>query len=74
VNFEAARWWYVIVPEDGDEINYRHDRLALAMILHLVPPDMLSSLWERRSVVAAAWEVIKQIRIGVQRVRKANAQ
>jgi hypothetical protein len=74
VNFEAAGWWDVVEPEEGDEINYRHDRLALVAIMRSVPTDMLSSLRERRSSTAAAWESIKRIHIGVQRVREANAQ
>jgi hypothetical protein len=65
VNFKAIGWWYVIKPEDREEINYRHDWLALTVILRSVPPDMLLSLCERRSSVAAAWEVIKQIHIRV---------
>jgi hypothetical protein len=43
VNFEAAGWWYAIEPEEDKEVNYRHDRLALAAILRSVPVDMLSS-------------------------------
>jgi hypothetical protein len=74
VNFEAAEWWYVVKPEENEVINYRHNRLALAAILHSVPADMLSSLRERRSSTATMWEAIKRIRIGVQRVREVNAQ
>jgi hypothetical protein len=74
VNFEVVGWWYVIEPEDGDEINYHHDRLALIMILRSVPPDMMSSLQERRSLAAAAWEAIKRIRIRVHHVREPNTQ
>jgi hypothetical protein len=74
VNFEAAGWWYVVEPEEDEVINYRHDRLALAAILHSVPADTLSSLRKQRSFAAAAWEAIKRIRIGVQRVHEANTQ
>jgi hypothetical protein len=74
VTFEVAGWWYVVEPEEDEVINYRHDRLALTAILRSVLADMLSSLHERRSSVAAAWEAIKRIRIGVQRVREVNAQ
>jgi hypothetical protein len=61
-------------PEEGEEINYRHDRLALVAILRSVPLDMLSSLRERRSSSAVAWEAIKRIRIRVQHVSEANVQ
>ena len=74
VNFEAAGWWYAVEPEVGEEVNYRHDRLALAAILRSVPPEMLSSLRERRNSAAEAWMAIKRIRVGVTRVREANAQ
>jgi hypothetical protein len=74
VNIEAAGWWYVIKPEEDDEINYRYYRMALAAILCSVPADMLSSLRKRRSSATAAFEAIKWIRIGVQRMREVNAQ
>jgi hypothetical protein len=74
VNFEATGWWYAIEPEEGDEINYLHDRLALTAILGSVPPDMLSSLCDRHSCASTTWEAMKRIRIGVQRVREANTQ
>jgi hypothetical protein len=65
VNFEATGWWYIVEPEEAEEINYCHDRLALTMTLCSVPPGMLSSMRERRPSTAAAWEVIKRIHIGV---------
>jgi hypothetical protein len=72
-NFEAAGWWYVVEPEEDEEVNYRHDQLALTAILRSVPPDMLSSLQERRSSVAVAWEAIKRFRVSIQCVCEANA-
>jgi hypothetical protein len=47
VNFEAVGWWYVVESEEDEEINYRHDWLALVAILRSVPANMLSSLHER---------------------------
>jgi hypothetical protein len=38
VNFEATGLWYIGELEEGEEINYCHDRLALTAILHSVPP------------------------------------
>jgi hypothetical protein len=73
VNFEAAGWWYSMEPEEGEEINYRHDWLALVVILRSVLPDMLSSLRGRRSSAAVVCKVIKRILIGVQRMQEANA-
>jgi hypothetical protein len=73
VNMEAVGWWYTVEPEEGEEIIYRHDRLALAAILRFVPPDMLAGLCERRTA-AEVWAAIKRIRVGVHGVREANAQ
>jgi hypothetical protein len=73
VNLEAAGWWYAVEPYEDEEVSYRHDRLALAAILRSVPAEMLSSLREKRSA-AEAWEAVKRIRVGVERVREANAQ
>jgi hypothetical protein len=72
-NFEAAGWWYVVEPEEDEEVNYRHNQLALIAILRSVPPDMLSSLRERRSSVVVAWEAIKRFRVSIQCVCEANA-
>ena len=74
VNFEATGWWYAVEPQDDDDVEYRHDRLALAAILRSVPGDMLSTLREKRGSAAEAWAAIKAIRVGVDRVREANAQ
>jgi hypothetical protein len=72
VNLEVAGWWYTVEPEEGEEIVYRHDRLALVTILRSVPPNMLAGLRERRTAVEA-WAAIKRIHVGVQGVREANA-
>jgi hypothetical protein len=76
VNFEATGWWYAVKPydDDDDDVDYRHDRLALAAILRSVPSDMLSTLREKRNSAAEAWAAIKAVRVGVDRVREANAQ
>jgi hypothetical protein len=73
VNFEATGW-YAVEPFDDDDIEYRHNRLALAAILRSVPADMLSTLREKRGSAAEGWAAIKAIRVGVDRVREANAQ
>lgn len=73
VNMEAQGIWYAIEPEEDDVIEYRDDRLAMAAILRSVPPEMLSTLRGKRTA-QAAWEAVKTIRVGVQRVRESNAQ
>jgi hypothetical protein len=65
VNFEVAGWWYIVEPEEGEEIHYRLDRLALATISCSVPDEMLSGLHDRRMSVVLVWEAIKRIRVRV---------
>jgi hypothetical protein len=73
VNMQAQGIWHAVEPEEGDVIKYREDRLALAAILHAVPADMLGSLVRKRTA-RSAWEAVKTVRVGVQRVRDANAK
>jgi hypothetical protein len=54
-------------------VEYRDDRLAVAAILRAVPPEMLASLLTKHTA-QSAWEVIKSRRIGVHRMRDANAE
>ena len=72
VNMEAQGFWHAVKPEDGDVIEYREDRLALATVLQSVPTEMLDSLARKRTA-RSAWEAVKTVRVGVQRVREANA-
>jgi len=56
-----------------DDTDYRDDRLALEAILRAVPPEMLATL-AMKETAKEAWDSIKTIRLGVDRVRKATAQ
>jgi uncharacterized membrane protein YgcG len=69
VNFQAQELWEAIDPDDCDE---REDR-ALAALLRSVPNDMWSTLARKRTMWEA-WEAVKTIRVGVQRVRDSNAK
>ncbi|XP_062179504.1 uncharacterized protein LOC133884164 [Phragmites australis] len=73
VNLQAQGLWQAVEPEEGEVVEYREDRLALAAILRAVPPEMLGSLARKRTA-RSAWEAVKTVRVGVQRVREANAQ
>ncbi|KAJ1271592.1 hypothetical protein BS78_06G139100 [Paspalum vaginatum] len=73
VNLEAAGLWHAIEPEDDDDIEYRDDRLALAAILRSVPAEMLGTLGHK-CTARSAWEALKTMHVGVERVREANAQ
>jgi hypothetical protein len=73
VNMEAAGIWYAVEPYPDEEVEYRDDRLALAAILRSVPSEMLPTL-RRKRTARAAWEAVKTIRIGVERVCESKAQ
>jgi transposase InsO family protein len=73
VNMQAQGLWGAVEPEGDDLVDYRQDRQALAAILRAVPAEMLATLAVKETA-QEAWEAIKTRRIGVQRVREANAQ
>lgn len=70
INLEALGLWAAIEP-GGVECS--EDRLALAAIARSVPPEMLSTIG-RKPTAKAAWEAVKIMRMGVDRVREGNAQ
>jgi hypothetical protein len=72
VNMEAAGIWYAVEPYPDEEVEYHDDWLALAAILHSVPSEMLPTLRGKRTA-RAAWEAVKTIRVGVERVRESKA-
>lgn len=72
VNLQAQGLWHAVEPEPDDVIEDREDRLALAAILRAVPPEMLGSLG-RKLTARSAWEAVKTVRVGVQRVRDSAA-
>ena len=70
VNMQAQGVWEAINPGTAE---YRIDRAALAAILQAVPPEMLATLAVKDSA-KQAWDTIKTMRMGVERVREAKAQ
>ncbi|KAH7851042.1 hypothetical protein Vadar_006503 [Vaccinium darrowii] len=70
INLEALGLWAAIEPGG---VEYSEDRLALAAIARSVPPEMLSTIG-RKPTAKAAWEAVKTMRMGVDRVRESNAQ
>ena len=70
VNLQTQGLWEAIEPGGGD---YRDDRLMLSAILRTVPPEMLSTLVVK-DTAKDAWDAIKMMHVGVERVREANAQ
>jgi hypothetical protein len=76
VNFQTLRVWDAVhdgISDDPDEDEYHDDRQAMAGLLRSVPSELWSTL-ARKGTAKEAWEAIKKIRIGNDRVRKAIAQ
>jgi hypothetical protein len=53
--------------------DYHDDREALGAILRAVPPEMLRSLAVKETA-KEAWDTLKTLRLGSERVREARAQ
>uniref|UniRef100_A0ACD5XRG8 Uncharacterized protein n=1 Tax=Avena sativa TaxID=4498 RepID=A0ACD5XRG8_AVESA len=70
VQLQAARLWDVIEYGADDD----HDnRAALTALLRAVPPEMVRTL-AAKDCAKTAWETIKTMRLGSERVREAKAQ
>lgn len=69
MNLQAQGLWEAVDPGTDD---FHADRTALAAILRAVLQDMLTSLAQKETA-CEAWEAIRTIRVGVERVKEANA-
>ena len=69
-NLEGMYLWDVI---ESDQAERRRDRLALATLIRGVPPEMHSLLLAKKSA-KEAWEAIKMMHLGAERVKEVNAQ
>jgi hypothetical protein len=70
-NYEAMEIWYVIEP--GTNPKRSHDRQALSALMRSVSDDMWQMLGGRKTV-KEAWEVVKTMHLGADRVKDVNAQ
>jgi len=73
VNMEAQGIWYAIKPEEDEAVEYCDDHQAMAAILRSVPTEMLSSLRSKKTA-QAAWDAIKTLCVGDERVWESTAQ
>jgi hypothetical protein len=64
---------YLCDAIESDKVERRRDRLALSTIIRGVPPEMHSMLLNKKSA-KEAWEAIKSMRLGAERVKEVNAQ
>jgi hypothetical protein len=72
VNMQAQGLWHIVEPEEEDIIEYWEDRLALAAILRVLPPEMLTSLATKRTA-QSSWRSSLTGSV-VKRVSEANAE
>jgi hypothetical protein len=70
VKLQARGIWDAI--ELGAD-DFQEDRMALEAILQAVPPEMLAGLAVKRTA-KEAWEAIRAMRVGSDRVRKGKVQ
>jgi len=70
VKMQACRLWEAVEIGDVDD---HHDRMALDVICSAAPPEMVSTLAVKQTA-KEAWEALKTMRIGDERVRKSTAQ
>jgi hypothetical protein len=70
VNLQAASLWEAIQYGAPD---YRDDKTALAALLHAVPVEMQASIAVKESA-HDAWETIRRLWVGADRVREANVE
>jgi hypothetical protein len=64
IKLEARSLWGTVDPGDAE---FQVDRMALDVICSTVPPDMVTMLTTKDTVMEA-WESIKTMRIGDERV------
>jgi hypothetical protein len=70
VKLQGAGLWEAVDANDGTE---RQERQALGAILTSVPPEMVPVLAAKDNA-KMAWDMIKTLRVGVDRVREARRQ
>src|SRR6266540_6341331 len=70
VMLEARGLWPAC---DLGGINHQDDRMALEALIRAVPPEMVSTV-AVKATTKEAWDAIKTLRVGNDRVRKASAQ
>jgi hypothetical protein len=70
IKLEARCLWNAVDPGD---VEFHVDRMALDAICSAVPPEMVASIATKPSA-RAAWNAIRTMRVGDDRVRKSSAQ
>jgi len=71
-NYEAMEIWDVIDP-GGAGVKRAQDRQAMSALLRSVPKEMWQTLGGKKTV-KEAWEAVRTMRVGADRVKDVNAQ
>jgi hypothetical protein len=70
VHLQVHGLWEAVSEDDADE---QDDRAALAALLCTVPPELVRTLAAKDNA-KAAWDTLKMLRVGDERVHEAKAQ
>jgi hypothetical protein len=70
IKMEARELWGAVNPGSAE---FQVDRMALDAICSVVPPEMITTLATKETALEA-WESIKTMQIGDDRIRKVSAQ
>ena len=70
VMLEARSLWDAVTLDDAE---FSEDRMALEIILRAVPTEKMTGLATKGSA-KGAWDAIARMRVGPDRVKKANTQ
>jgi len=71
INYEALEIWDVIDP--GTNPKRAHDRQAMGALMRSVPNEMWGTLGAKKTV-KEAWETVKSMRVGADRVKEISVQ
>jgi len=71
INYEALEIWDVIDP--GTNPKRAHDRQAMGALMRSVPNEMWGTLGAKKTV-KEAWEMVKSMRVGADRVKEISVQ
>ena len=69
LKLQAHYLWEAV---EEDDVDFHDDRSALDAICSGVPPEMVPTL-ATKLLTKEAWEAIRSMRIGDERVRKSTA-
>ena len=73
VYMQAQGVWDAIEPAAGAAMEVQKDKMALAAIYQGIPEETLLLIAEKKTVVAA-WETLKTMHLGTDRVKSAKVQ